>query len=140
MIGEESLSNLSCEEHMRKYLGVIIVVVAALFVTSLYSCTAKAAETVHQQQVMKCTAKALFTAYGWSALYGGGLMGAVAFSTGGPIGTSVMVGAAIGVGSSAVTRMSDIIGFKTDPLMAACVLEIEQKKTYLESLKDKIFS
>ena len=82
----------------------------------------------------KCVAEAYLKGYGWSGTYGGAIMGVgtavglalsptpVGWGVGiAVVGLNTLTGGALGVGSSAVTRLSDEKFFGFNPTTLACV-------------------
>lgn len=86
----------------------------------------------------QCTKDALIAGYGWSAAYGAGIMvigGVIGIATAPvslPVGIAVLgvnaiTGGALGLGSSAVTRISDDVRFEINPVAAACLEKVKKE-------------
>ncbi len=86
----------------------------------------------------KCTKDALLAGYGWSAAYGAGIMvvgGIIGLATApvslpvgvAVIGVNVITGGALGIGSSAVTRISDDVRFEKNPVALACLEKVKKE-------------
>ena len=131
----------------RSKLITSLVVCAVALLTVLFSCQAKAAPPVSVQQ---CMNDAVVKGFVRSGIYGGVLYGGatavgLAFAPAGTItagvfvaavGVNTFVGGTLGVGSSAMTRLSDGSYFKDsiDPVAAACV--VKTAKDGLQSLAE----
>jgi hypothetical protein len=99
---------------------------------------AQTTEQVFIEKTTKCTKEALINGYGWSAAYGagvmviGGLIGVSAAPVSVPIGIAVLTvnavtGGAIGLGASAITRISDDVRFEMNPVASACISKIKKE-------------
>jgi hypothetical protein len=86
--------------------------------------------------VLACIFKQQYASAGWSAVYGGAVLGSAAVigiatapvstpvvAAVGIIGGNALVGSLVGAGSSFITRVSDQARFNEDPLVSACVRE-----------------
>lgn len=130
---------------MKKYWHrIAILAVAAIFMVAISTC-ANASEMEEKlpihERVHKCTTTTVFKGYGWSALYGGLLLGGTAalgvaiapvsvptsVATGVIVGDTI-IGALLGVGSSAVTRISDSNEIGSENLAQGCMKKIAKEK------------
>jgi len=138
------------ESQMKKLIQNIVIVLSVLLsVNSFAQAPAKPAQTSAQptaqttqqklvDKTAQCTKDALIAGYGWSAAYGAGIMvigGIIGIATAPvslPVGVAVLgvnavTGGALGLGSSAVTRVSDDVRFEVNPVAAACLEKVKKE-------------
>ncbi len=124
---------------MKKYIiMMIIAIVGALIAASQVEAKEiKKEETIRstQKEITECTKEAILKGYGWSGAYGAGVMalgaglGLIVAPAAAPvavavIGINAVIGGAIGIGSSAVTRISDETFFDQNPIVTACIKKV----------------
>lgn len=124
---------------MKKLIVILIVAILSAFVV-VSNVEAKPTQEdpkKMQNTLSECTKDALLKGYGWSALYGAGVMtvGAGLGIALAPVtmpvavvivGVNGVIGASIGIGSSAVTRISDQAYFDSNPLIKACINKLNK--------------
>lgn len=120
---------------MRKIVINFVVAVIGLIAVLMLLPEAKASARL-DASVEKCANTALLKGAGWSAAYGGGLLGvgaAISIATApvsvpvaaatAIVAANVITGGLVGAGSSMVTRISDMEFFKRDPLVVSCAAQ-----------------
>lgn len=135
---------------MKKLIQNVVIVLSVFLAVNAFAQTpSKPAQapvqvptqTVQQKvtdKTAQCTKDALLAGYGWSAAYGAGIMvigGIIGIATAPvslPVGIAVLgvnavTGGALGLGSSAVTRISDDVRFEVNPVAAACLAKVKKE-------------
>ena len=135
---------------VRKLIINLVVSIAALAALLILMPDAKASARL-DAAIDKCASNAVWKGAGWSAIYGGGVLGigaAISVATApvsipvgiatGIVAANAVTGGLIGFGSSMVTRLSDINTFDRDPLVISCVAQkaATTTKETIESFKN----
>jgi hypothetical protein len=133
----------------RYIISAIIIAVLGLF---LLAPSAKAVQFEElDKKVLLCVFKQQYFSAGWSAVYGGAVLGTAAAigvasapvsvpvaATVGVIGGNVVVGGLVGAGSSFITRISDQARFDQDLVVSACVKEIKTTSNKMAAIAEEI--
>lgn len=134
----------------------ILIAILAMVALLMFSNNAKAEEVPQQKKetLDQCVQKTILEGYGWSALYGAGVLvvgsglgmvlAPVSIPTGVVVATLVgesIIGGLIGVGASAVTRISDQERLEINAVAAACKeKEKVEIKNKIRGKLDDLFS